>query len=426
MRLLGIAGGASSDRGATRCQFVHAKEPPVPHERRLTPLLLTVLGFIAAVGPFATDMYLASFTEIATALGTGPAPVQLTLTAFLFGMSAGQLVNGPLSDRLGRRPVLLVGLAVFAASSVAMVFTPNIELFIALRVVQGFAGSASVVIARAIATDLSLGNTAVRALSMIAMVTALGPLIAPPIGGALATWFGWRGVLAALAVISVTMLALALTFVAESHPPAARPTGHLLAPFRSFATLLRDPVFGGFALAFGFGFAGMMAYISASPFVGQHLLGMSQLEYSLSFAAGASALILANLANARIAPRVGAGRMLVVGLALLVAGGVGFAVLAATGALSIPTFILCAFATTAGTGFTSANSSALAFTRTGPAARGAGSALLGTGQFALGAVASPLVGLWGEGTALPMALCVLVAALVAATCGLAALRRSRR
>ncbi|SJM56166.1 multidrug effflux MFS transporter [Gulosibacter sp. 10] len=397
----------------------------MPHPHRLTAGLLGVLGFIAAVGPFATDMYLSSFTEIATELGTGPAPVQLTLTAFLIGMSVGQLFNGPLSDRFGRRPVLLVALGVFAAASIAMVFSPAIEAFVALRLVQGLAGSAGVVIARAIATDLSAGDTAVRALSLIAMVTALGPLVAPPIGGAIATWIGWRGVLAALAVVALAMLLLALLRVPESHPPEERPPGRRLDAFRRFGGLLRDGAFTSFALAFAFGFAAMMSYISASPFVGQRVLGMSGLEYSFSFAAAGAALVLANLSNARLAPRFGVRRMLAVGIAAVLAAGVGFAALSITGALSPASFVPCAFVLTAGTGYPMANASALALARTVQASRGAGSALVGASQFAFGALASPLVGLWGERTAVPMALCVLVAGAVSAVFALVALRSSR-
>ncbi|HAS31021.1 MAG TPA: Bcr/CflA family drug resistance efflux transporter, partial [Microbacterium sp.] len=177
---------------------------------RLTSGLVATLGFLAAVGPFATDMYLASFTEIAADLGSSASAVQLTLTAFLLGIGAGQLLLGPLSDRFGRRPVMVLSMGVFALSSVLMVFTPTIEVFVALRLVQGVAGAAGIVVARAIAVDLSEGETAVRALSLIATVTALGPLVAPPIGGAVGVLTDWRGVLIVLAAISAAMFLLAV------------------------------------------------------------------------------------------------------------------------------------------------------------------------------------------------------------------------
>lgn len=389
---------------------------------RLTPGLLAVLGFISAVGPFATDMYLSSFTRIAADLGTGPTPVQLTLTAFFAGMACGQLCNGPLSDKFGRRPVLLIAFGLFAASSIAMVFSPNIAVFIALRLVQGFSGSAGIVIARAIAADLSTGDTAVRALSLIAMVTSLGPLIAPPIGGTLAVWFDWRGVLAALALVATAMFFISLWFVPESHPEQHRHQGHWLGVFRGFGGLLRDGIFMGYVVAFAFGFAVMMSYIAASPFVAQHVLGMSGLQYALAFTAGATALILMNLLNARIAPRVGVRRMLMIGFVLHLVAGVSFVLHALTGTLTPVTFIILAFSTTAGTGLTLANASALALARTTQRTRGTGAAILGTAQFLCGALVSPIVGLWGETTSLPMALCLLGSALVSAAGAVAAMR----
>ena len=151
-----------------------------PRSERLTPGLLTALAFLAAVGPFATDLYLPAFTTIATDLGTTPSQVQLTLTAFMVGLGAGQLALGPLSDRLGRRGVLLVALGSFTVSSIAIVFVSGIEMFIALRVVQGVAGASGIVLSRAIIADLAKGTEALRALSLLAMIVAVAPLIARP------------------------------------------------------------------------------------------------------------------------------------------------------------------------------------------------------------------------------------------------------
>lgn len=166
---------------------------------QLTRGLVVVLGFLSAVGPFAIDMYLASLPQIADELEAAPATVQLTLTAFLLGLGVGQLLLGPLSDMWGRRRVLLLATTAFTLTSVALIASPNIEVFIGLRLLQGLSGAAGVVIARAIAVDLSTGRTAVRALSLIATVGGLGPLVAPPIGGLVASFSGWRGVLTALA-----------------------------------------------------------------------------------------------------------------------------------------------------------------------------------------------------------------------------------
>ncbi|MCK6080186.1 multidrug effflux MFS transporter [Microbacterium sp. EYE_5] len=392
----------------------------------LTRGLVLVLGFLSAIGPFAIDMYLASLPQISRDLGAAPATVQLTLTAFLLGLGAGQLLLGPLSDTWGRRPVLLGATAVFAAASIALVFAPVIEVFIGLRLLQGLSGAAGVVIARAIAVDLSTGRTAVRALSLIATVGGLGPLVAPPIGGLVAGFAGWRGVLTALALIAAAMLLFAWLAVPESLPRSHRHTGGLRAMGASFAHFVHDPVYLGYAAAYASGFAGLMAYVSASPFVGQNILGMSPFLYGLGFAGGGSALLVANLANARFAPRVGPERMLAVGTSISALSATVMTVAAATGILSIPLFLACAFATMGSAGLTFGNASALGLARATTRNRGAGSALMGAGQFAAGALVTPIVGLWGEETALPMALTMLVGACLSLVLGLTSNRASHR
>lgn len=385
---------------------------------KLSAGLLAVLSFLAATGPFATDMYLSSFTQIAAELGAPASSVQLTLTAFLLGMGAGQLVLGPLSDQWGRRWVLIGALSVFAAASIAMVFSPAIEVLIGLRLLQGFAGAAGVVVSRAIAVDLTEGAAAIRAISLIAMFVGLGPLIAPPIGGAIAAVSDWRVVLATLAGLAVVMLALALLFVPESLPRERRNATGMRAAIGHFGALLADRQFLLLMVVFGLGFGGMMAYIAASPFVGQVVLGMPPFIYSLAFAAGALAMVTANFINARIAGRVPATRMLVLGTILALFAGIALTVLSATGSLAPASFIACAFTLTGGTGLIMSNASALALARA-RAAKGSGSALLGASQFAVGGLASPIVGAWGEHTALPMSIFVLaVTALACVGAGL--------
>jgi len=244
------------------------------------------------------------------------------------------------------------------------------------------------------------------------MVGGLGPLIAPPIGGAIAQVSSWQVVLAVLAAIAVIMFLLALLVVPESLPVEQRHTGGFASLVGRFRALLSDRAFLGGLLAFATGFAAMMAYISASPFVGQVVLQMSPFAYALAFATGAVALVLANSLNARIAPRVGPGRMLILGVAMIAASALVLTVLSTTGALRIPAFIACAFVLTGGAGFTMSNASALALARA-EEARGSGAALLGAAQFFVGGLSSPLVGLWGEHTAVPMALVALECAVLA-------------
>lgn len=378
---------------------------------RLSAGLLTILGVIATIGAFATDMYLASFTDITESLGVTPTQVQLTLTAFLTGMGLGQLLLGPASDKYGRRRVMVIALSVFALSSVALVFTPNIGFFVALRFLQGLSGAAGGVLARAIAVDLSEGTTAVRALSLIATLIGLGPLLAPPIGGLVAELLDWRGVLAVLAVIAIIVWLLALVGVPESLPRQDRTPGSIFGAYKSIFTMLTKPVFLFCTISFSCGFGAMMSYIAASPFVGQSILGMGPVPYSLSFAASASAIIIANLLNSRLAVAYGVETMFRVGSGLLLAAAASFVIMETTGTLSIPGFVFTAFVLTAGAGLTMSNANALGLAEAIPSTRGAAAAVMGAAQFLLASLTTPLVGIAGEHSATPMV--VIIAVLVA-------------
>ena len=387
------------------------------HKPRLTAGLLTLLGTIATTAAFATDMYLASFTDITESLGVTPTQVQLTLTAFLAGLGLGQLILGPASDKYGRRRVMLIALSIFALTSVALIFTPNIGFFVAVRFLQGLGGAAGGVLSRAIAVDLSDGATAVRALSLIATVIGLGPLLAPPIGGVIAELLGWRGVLAVLAGFGVLMWVLALAFVPESLPADQRTAGPIRSAYASIFTILKKPVFLFATMSFACGFGAMMSYIAASPFVGQSILGMGQVPYSLSFALAASSLIFANLINASMAVARGPETMFTVGSVLLVIAAAAFVIQIASDALTIPGFVATAFLLTAGAGFTMSNANAIGLAEATPSTRGAGAAVMGAGQFLLATITTPLVGVAGEASAVPMA--VVIAILVAISVGAA-------
>lgn len=391
--------------------------------RRLTPGLLASLGILAAIGPLATDFYLSSFAAIAADLNASPSQVQLTLTGFLLGIAVGQLVLGPLSDQVGRRPVMLVAMAIFAATSIAVALAPTIELIIALRVIQGLSGAAGIVVARAIAVDLSDGDTAVRALSLIAMVAALGPIVAPLLGGGVAAVTDWHGAFWTLAIIAVVLFVLALVVIPESLPVEQRHAGGLSVMLSGVGQLLTNRTFVGYLAAFALGYGAMMAYISASPFVVQTVFGLGVVAYSLGYATSAAALILSNLTNARVAPRVGPRRMLGVGQSAALLAALVLVTVTLTGLLNWPMVVGFAFLLVAGTGFTMANASALAFAQA-PHTRGSASALLGATQFGVGAIVAPMTGAWGATTAVPMVTIMLVSVTLGAVLSRVLTRRA--
>ena len=262
--------------------------------------------------------------------------------------------------------------------------------------------------------DISKGAAAVRALSLIATVVALAPLIAPLIGGVISQYFGFRLVLAVLAAIATLMLALSAFLIPETLPTDERHSGHLTTTFSPVGSLLKDKIFVGYMITFSAAFGAMMAYISASPFIGQSILGMNQLQYGFSFAAGATALIVANLINARVAATIGAKKMQIVGVSVSLAASLFLLTVILTGVLNIPLFIASAFFITLGVGFTMSNTSALALMRA-EHARGSASALLGFFQFFVGGLVSPLVGFAGPLDARPAGLTIAALAVAAFT-----------
>ena len=376
--------------------------------------LILVLALLSAVTPFSIDMYLSAFPQLAVDLETSASMVQLTLTTFLIGLALGQLFIGQLSDRLGRRRPLLVGIVVCLVASVLCAFSPSIEILIALRFVQGFAGAAGVVIARAVIADRSHGSQAARLLTVMMVIGILAPVIAPILGGQVVAEFGWRAVFLALAGLNLLMLIGAVWLVGESLPPELRRPAGVKAFARSAVSVLSNRFFLGYALCLGFASAAMFSYISGSPFVLQNILGFSPRAYSLTFGACALAVAFSGVLSARLATSISPRRLLQCGVsAMVVVGALMLLNVTVGGVLPWATIALMAgFMATIG--FTFANATALALSEVRYAA-GTGSAVLGFVQYSLGATVSPLIGLAGDANALPMGAMMLTAAALSAT-----------
>ncbi|MFF4042799.1 multidrug effflux MFS transporter [Streptomyces sp. NPDC001816] len=386
---------------------------------RRTGLLVTfVLGGLTATPPLAMDMYLPSLPEVTRSLHAPAATVQLTLTACLAGMALGQLVVGPMSDRWGRRRPLLTGLAVYLVATALCAFAPTVEALVAFRLAQGLAGAAGIVIARAVVRDLYDGVAMARFFSTLMLISGAAPIVAPLIGGQILRVTDWRGVFVVLTVVGAALAALVWLRLPETLPPAERHGGGVGQALRSMRGLLADLPFTGYMLAGGFAFAVLFAYISASPFVVQEIYGASPQTFSLLFGVNSVGLMIAGQVNGRIlVGRVSLDKVLGTGLAIIVLAATALLLMTAGtfGEVGLAPIAAALFVLMSAMGITLPNAQSLALLRTRHAA-GSASALLGTTSFLVGAVASPLVGVAGEHTAVPMAVVQLAGALVAAAC----------
>ncbi|MYR88007.1 Bcr/CflA family efflux MFS transporter [Streptomyces sp. SID685] len=386
---------------------------------RRTGLLVTfVLGGLTATPPLAMDMYLPSLPEVTRSLHAPAATVQLTLTACLLGMALGQLVVGPMSDRWGRRRPLLIGLAVNLVATALCALAPNVETLVAFRLVQGLAGAAGIVIARAVVRDLYDGVAMARFFSTLMLISGVAPVVAPLIGGQILRVTDWRGVFLVLTVIGALLGALVWLRLPETLPPTDRHGGGVGHALRSMRALLADLPFTGYMLAGGFAFAALFAYISASPFVVQEIYGASPQTFSLLFGLNSVGLVVAGQINGKVlVGRVSLDKVLGAGLAVITLAATALLLMSTGvfGEVGLAPIAAALFVLMSAMGLALPNAQTLALLRTKHAA-GSASALLGTSSFLVGAVASPLVGIAGEHTAVPMAVVQLAAALVAGAC----------
>jgi DHA1 family bicyclomycin/chloramphenicol resistance-like MFS transporter len=377
------------------------------------PLLLVTLALLSALAPFSIDMYLPGLPALAVDLGTDAARVQLTLTGFMVGLAIGQLVIGPLSDRWGRRRPLLVGTTVCVLSGVGCATAPSIELLVVTRFWQGFAGAAGIVIARAVVADLTTGRTAARAFSIMMTAAGLGPILAPLLGGAVLLVGDWRAVFWVLTAITALMWLGALLVVPETLRPEDRHGGGLAALRSNAGYVLRNRRFVGYALTLAASFGALFSYISASSFVLQNVVGLSVGWFSVTFALNAFGLVAATAVNARLVRRHSPRRLLAGGVAVQLTASAGLLVAGLAGATGPEVVLPLLFVASSCLGFTFGNATALATGEVRRAA-GTGSAVIGTAQYAVGALVTPLVGLAGERAMLPMALTMVGASAVAA------------
>jgi MFS transporter, DHA1 family, multidrug resistance protein len=385
--------------------------------------LFLVLGALSAIGPLSIDMYLPALPKLTHDLSAGASLVQLTLTACLVGLAAGQVIAGPLSDMWGRRRPMLAGIVIYTIASLLCVVAPTVQLLIALRLIQGVAGAACIVISRAMVRDMHDGPAVARFFSLLMLVNGVAPILAPVIGGQVLRVTSWRGVFVVLTVMGALMAVSALG-LRETLAPSDRHTGGLRAALRTYRELCADRVFAGYALAGGLAFAAMFAYISGSPFVTQNIYGLSPQAFSLIFAVNSLGIVALGQVSGLLAGRVRMTTLLIAGLLVSLAGGV-LLVIAVFAGLGLPVVLAGLFLVVSAIGLVMPNSAALALSGRPPNIAGSASALFGLTQYVIGAAAAPLVGVAGSHSAVPMTL-VIVASAAAAVLVLAALTRGHR
>ncbi|MEU7897945.1 multidrug effflux MFS transporter [Nonomuraea sp. NPDC049152] len=400
-----------------------AEATPVVARGNRRGLLLLILGALSAIGPLSIDMYLPALPAITSEMSSAPAQVQLTLTACLIGVSLGQVLAGPLSDVRGRRIPLIAGVAGYMLASLLCAFAPSVAALVVLRLVQGVMGGAALVIVRAVVRDLYEGAAIARIFATLMLVSGLAPILAPIAGAQLLSFTSWRGIFVALSLAGVVLLLAVLPGVRETLPADKREGGGLRNTAATFWRLLGDRSFMACSLAAGLAFAGMFAYISGSPFVLQEVYGASPQQFSLVFALNALGLTVMAQVGGRLSGRVSPARLVLGGLFLSLAGGV-LLVVAATMDLGLTGVVAALFVIMCGAGLVLPGTGALALAGQPQQVAGSASALLGVLQFAFGAVAAPLVGLAGSGTAVPMAV-VMLALIVASFLVFAILGRGR-
>ncbi|GGB61184.1 Bcr/CflA family efflux MFS transporter [Virgibacillus dakarensis] len=385
--------------------------------------MVLILGFLTAFGPLSMDMYLPALPIVTDDLQTTASLGQLSITACLLGLAVGQLLFGPLSDIQGRKRPLVITLVIYAIASLLCAFSSNIWLFIGLRFIQGFSGAAGIVIARASARDMYVGKDLTQFIALLALVNGAAPILAPLFGGVVLNWVSWNAVFVILCLIGFIMFLAVIFTLPETLPIEKRAQGGLLETVKTFRDLLKDRVFMGIALAQAFASMSMFAYIAGSPFVLQNIYGITPQQFSIVFAVNGVGIIIAAQLTGRLAHKIEEAHLLHVGVSI---SCIGSCLLLAVVLFSFPLWVLlpALFLVVASVGIVNTTSFSLGMQRQGKVA-GSASAFLGILPFGGGGIVSPLVGIGGDHTAVPMGIVIFICSVTAFIIYMTMVKRNR-
>jgi len=386
-----------------------------------TLALTALLALLTAVGPMSVDLYLPSLPELGRVFGASVPQVQLTLSGYLLCFAIGQIVFGPISDHVGRKPVLLAALSLYVAVCLSCIFATSIEMLIALRCLQALGVAGAPVLARAIVRDLYHGVRAGRELARMGSITALAPVVAPSLGGILQSTFGWRASFLGMAALCLCAIVLVVRLLPETMKQPPKHPMSLLSIIRGYGIFLRHRTFRIYLAIVSASYGGLFAWISGSSFVLQDLYGLSPLLFGLVFAAATLGYGLGTLLAARLVVRIGIDRTIVCGGVALAVGGLAMAAATALGATSPAALAVPMALYLCGLGLAMPQSMAGALMPF-PERAGAASSLLGFLQQATASAIGIVVGQMLGSSALPLA--AIIAAMGVLALALALFRRS--
>ncbi|WP_375295450.1 multidrug effflux MFS transporter [Paenibacillus doosanensis] len=387
-------------------------------------IMVAILGSLAMMGPLTIDMYLPALPTVVTDFRTTASTVQLSLTFYLIGLCLGQLLAGSISDIRGRRVPMLVGLLVYALCSLLCAWSPTVWWLIIFRTLQGFSGAAGMVISRAVVRDLYSGTELTKFFTLLMMVNGAGPIVAPIIGGQLLRYTSWHGVFVLLCGVGIVMFCAVLFGLKETLPAHKRSKGGFGTTIGTFGSLLKDRVFMGYAMSSGFVTAALFAYLSGSSFVLQNIYGVSPQMFSFIFAVNGVGFVVTSQITGRLVGRVPEIKLLVSGFVMAAAGGVLLLLMLLLG-VGLAGVWISFFLIVSSVGIVGPTSSSLALQSKGKTA-GSAAALLGVLSLIFGAITSPLAGIGGDQSALPLGILIAAASVGSILCYVILIRRAHR
>ena len=374
---------------------------------RRPPILLLVLA--TAIGGLSMNIFIPSMPGLVRYFDTDIATVQLTLTLYLVGIAVGQLLYGPLSDHYGRRPLMLAGVGLYAASAIAASLAQSIDLLIVARIAQAFGGCAGMVITRAIIRDVFERDRAASVLGYVTMAMTIAPAMAPVLGGYLDLWFGWRAGLWVLAAYGAVLFAGCYFFQTETLKEP-QPTIGVMPILRSYQVLLRRPAFLGFALGTGFSTACFFSFLAGAPYLMIEVLQRPPSDYGIWFVIVSLGYFVGNFLTGRLSGRLGVDRMVKVGAGLVLAGGAALLAHALLLPLAPAGIFVPAMLIAMGNGVGQPNGIAGAIS-VDPTRAGAASGIVGFMQMSFGAVGTVVIGHTLGSTLMPVAATIAVLAI---------------